>query len=128
MTIALDSRPRTPTPPTGTSTRWIPIAPAALLTVGMLGFAWLQVSAEADRLPATPAAAAPALVPVATLDASSSGTTVRSGPPGSTTTMAPGPQRTSPDSSAKSSPAAPAEDAVPSLEDQELAAYATCGA
>jgi len=98
MTIALESPARSRPPPSGPPNRWITIAPVAVLMTGMLGFTWLQITADADRSIAAQAIASPVVLPLATSERR------------------------------PTAPTAPAEDAVPSLEDQELASYATCGA
>ena len=98
MTIALESSSRRRLPPSQPPGRWITIAPVAVLMTGMLGFTWLQITADADRSIAAQAIASPVVRPVPTTE-----------------------QR-------PTAPTTPAENAVPSIEDQELASYATCGA
>jgi hypothetical protein len=77
----------------------------------MLGFAWGQISADAKHPSAAPTATAPATV--AAMDATAR---VEAAPP---------PASPAPTSGRD---AASATDEVPSLEDQELASYSTCGA
>ena len=100
MTIALD----TPTPTFSPRSRWIRLAPVTVLMAGMFGFTWVQITADADRSIAAQAVASQDVPPVSAA-----------------------PQSTSAGDT-PASVAAPAEDRVPSLEDQELASYATCGA
>ena len=129
MTTALDSHARRPVPPTRARNRWVPLAPAALLTVGMLGFAWVQVSAEADRSSTAHIGAAPPVLAVSAIRAGGdTSTTMPPGPTRQGTTTAQSQQQSPKPNTERTSVAAPVEDAVPSLEDQELASYATCGA
>jgi hypothetical protein len=92
--------------------RAFPLVPATLLVVGMLGFAWVQISADAKHPSAAPTATAPANA--AAMDATAG--VVEAAPPSASPAPASGRD------------AASATDEVPSLEDQELASYSTCGA
>ncbi len=77
----------------------------------MFGFAWVQIAADARH---------PNVAPAATLPAAHSARAAAA--PGVATAA---PPATAP---AAAREAAPDGDAVPSLEDQELASYSTCGA
>lgn len=91
--------------------RAVPLVPAALLVLGMFGFAWVQIAADAQR----PSPAAMAATPAT---------------PSAREAAAPAVEKAAPAAPAPAArqDAATERDAVPSLEDQELASYSTCGA
>ena len=123
MTIALDSHAGKLALPSGAPRHWVTLAPVALLLAGMAGFTWHEVRDNADAAIATHTVAAPATLPVSAHgDAGAR--------PTSLPLLAAATADTAPTSSARPTPApaaAPSDDATPSLEDQELAAYHTSG-
>ena len=99
----------------GRHSRAFSLAPAALLVVCVFGFAWTQITADAAHPTPLPAASAQ----------SAGNTTVAVAPvvePPAMAALAPAP------APAHGAGAGAAAEEVPSLEDQELASYSTCGA
>ena len=100
----------------GRHSRAFSLAPAALLVVCVFGFAWTQITADAAH---------PIPLPAATSQ-SAGNTTVAAAPgvePPAMAALAPAPAA----ATAHGADARTAADEVPSLEDQELASYSTCG-
>ena len=97
----------------GRHSRAFSLAPAALLVVCIFGFAWAQITADATHPIPLPAVSSQ----------SAANATVAAAPvvePPAMAALAPAP--------APARGAGTAADEVPSLEDQELASYSTCGA
>jgi acetylornithine/succinyldiaminopimelate/putrescine aminotransferase len=93
----------------------------------VLGYAWLQAGSEPDSSLSAPAVAGPAVLPVSAIAAARDVATVPTNGSRGGTSTAQGEQPAGAAVTATTAVAASTEDAVPSLEDQELAGYATAG-